>query len=59
MNPLEYLKEQEFNSLEQLKDFLRLPSVSAQSQYKEDMQKCAKWVCDYLKNLSGLFSIMF
>ena len=52
MGPLEYLKEQEANSLEQLKDFLRIPSVSAQSKYSEHMQRCAQWVADYLQDLN-------
>ncbi len=52
MDPLEYLKEHETNSLEQLKKFLRIPSVSAQSKYKEDMQRCAQWVADYLQGLN-------
>jgi acetylornithine deacetylase/succinyl-diaminopimelate desuccinylase-like protein len=51
MGPLEYLKENEAKSLEQLKDLLRIPSISAQSDYKDDMHKCAQWVSDYIKNL--------
>ncbi|MCK5127205.1 MAG: dipeptidase [candidate division Zixibacteria bacterium] len=51
MTPLEYLKENESKSLDQLKDLLRIPSVSAQSKHKDDMITCANWVSDYLKNL--------
>lgn len=51
MNPLDYLKENENASLEQLKDLLRIPSVSAQSAHKKDMETCAKWVADYLTKL--------
>jgi len=51
MGPLEYLKENESKSLEQLKELLRIPSVSAQSEYKDDMVRCAQWVADYIKNL--------
>lgn len=58
MTPLEYLKEQEANSLEQLKDFLRIPSVSAQSKHKEDMITCANWVADYMKKLDIKAEIM-
>jgi len=58
MGPLDYLKEQETNSLEQLKTLLRIPSVSAQSAHKEDMVKCATWVSEYLKNLGLKSEIM-
>ncbi len=49
MNPLEYLKKNEKESLEQLKDFLRIPSISAQSDHAGDIRKCAAWVADFLK----------
>lgn len=52
MNPLEYLKEHEKESLEQLKDFLRIPSISAQSNHAGDVRRCASWVSDYLKNVN-------
>lgn len=43
--------------LEQLKDFLRIPSISALSEHKADMQKAAEWLKDSfqqagLENLS-------
>lgn len=43
--------------LEQLKDFLRIPSISALSEHKPDMQKAAEWLKDSfhqagLENLS-------
>lgn len=58
MTPLDYLKEQESNSLEQLKDLLRIPSVSAQSSYNDDMIKCAKWVSGYLNDMDIKSEIM-
>ena len=51
MNPIDYLKDQETLSLEQLKDLLRFPSVSAQSKHKDDMRECARWIEDNLKEL--------
>jgi acetylornithine deacetylase/succinyl-diaminopimelate desuccinylase-like protein len=51
MGPFEYLKQNQARSLEQLKDLLRIPSVSAQSQHEKDMRRCAQWVVDYLKGL--------
>jgi acetylornithine deacetylase/succinyl-diaminopimelate desuccinylase-like protein len=51
MGPFEYLKENEAKSLEQLKELLRIPSVSAQSQHDGDIRACANWVADYIKGL--------
>jgi acetylornithine deacetylase/succinyl-diaminopimelate desuccinylase-like protein len=51
MTPLEYLKKHEGESLEHLKDLLRMPSISAQSEHKDDMYKCANWVTDCMNNL--------
>ncbi|MFH1700089.1 MAG: dipeptidase [Candidatus Zixiibacteriota bacterium] len=58
MTPLDYLKEQETNSLEQLKELLRIPSVSAQSAYKEDMIQCAKWISAYMNKIGVESEIM-
>ena len=38
--------------LNELKDFLSFPSISADSRYKEDVRKTAFWLVDKLKNLS-------
>ncbi|MEE9441090.1 MAG: dipeptidase [candidate division Zixibacteria bacterium] len=58
MIPLDYLKEQESNSLEQLKELLRIPSVSAQSAYNDDMIKCAEWVAGYMNDIGIKSEIM-
>jgi acetylornithine deacetylase/succinyl-diaminopimelate desuccinylase-like protein len=36
-------------SLEQLKEFLRLPSVSTNPEHQPDMIRCATWLADQLK----------
>ena len=41
MNPNEYLKQNEEESLTQLKELLKIPSVSAQTKHKEDIQKAS------------------
>ncbi len=33
-------------SVETLKQLLRIPSVSTKPEHKQDMQTCAQWVCD-------------
>ncbi|SER83653.1 Acetylornithine deacetylase/Succinyl-diaminopimelate desuccinylase [Gracilibacillus ureilyticus] len=46
----QYLSENNQEHLEQLKQFLRIPSVSTDSTYKEDVKKAAGFVAEYLKN---------
>lgn len=41
---LDFLKQQQAISLEQLCNFLRIPSVSADSAFSTQMQSCAEWV---------------
>ena len=38
--------------LNELKDFLSFPSISADSRYKEEVRKTAFWLVDKLKNLA-------
>ena len=40
----DYLKSDESRTLEQLFEFLRIPSVSADSAFAGDVQRCAQWV---------------
>ncbi|MGN7385683.1 dipeptidase [Sporosarcina sp. SAFN-015] len=52
-----YFTSKREEHLEQLKDFLRIPSISALSEHKPDMQKAAEWLKDSfhqagLENLS-------
>ena len=44
-----YFKEQREEHLEQLKEFLRIPSISALSEHKEDMQQAAEWLLNSFK----------
>ena len=41
---LDFLRQQQSISLEQLCSFLRIPSVSADSAYAPQMGLCAEWV---------------
>jgi len=58
MTPLEYLEKNKDNSLGQLKDLIRIASVSASSANKDDMKKCADWLADYFKTLGLKSEIM-
>jgi acetylornithine deacetylase/succinyl-diaminopimelate desuccinylase-like protein len=41
---LDYLKKNEARFIAELCDYLRFPSVSAQSQHKQDLAACADWL---------------
>ena len=44
-----YFKAQREEHLEQLKEFLRIPSISSLSEHKGDMQKAAEWLLNSFK----------
>ena len=44
-----YLDSMRDAHLEELKDFLRIPSVSAKSEHKADIELAARWVAEKLK----------
>jgi acetylornithine deacetylase/succinyl-diaminopimelate desuccinylase-like protein len=37
--------------LEELREFCAIPSVSARSEHKGDVQRCAEWVATQMKNV--------
>ncbi|MFS0575961.1 dipeptidase [Sporosarcina sp. 179-K 3D1 HS] len=45
----EYFKDNRDAHLDQLKEFLRIPSISALSEHKADMRKAAEWLVDSFK----------
>ncbi len=49
----EYLSTKESESLEELKEFLRIPSISADSKYKNDIRRAAEWLNNRLKDLGA------
>jgi acetylornithine deacetylase/succinyl-diaminopimelate desuccinylase-like protein len=44
MELLSYIKSHEQDHLEELKEFLRIPSVSTKAEYKQDLERAAEWV---------------
>jgi acetylornithine deacetylase/succinyl-diaminopimelate desuccinylase-like protein len=48
---IDYLKQNEKRSVEQLCDYLRFPSVSAQPQHNKDLIACAEWVVEHCKSI--------
>lgn len=52
MNHLsEILSNNQTQNIEELKELLRIPSISAISEHKEDIQTCASWIANKLKNI--------
>ena len=49
MNLTEYIEAHREAHLEELKEFLRIPSVSAKSEHKPDIGRAAKWVAEKLR----------
>lgn len=48
-----YLRENDARQLEQLKDFLRIPSVSSLPEHRADVRRAAEWVAERLRALGA------
>ncbi len=48
---IDYLKQNQARFIEELSAYIRFPSVSAQPQYKGDLQACAEWVLDKCRRI--------
>src|SRR5436190_16606117 len=48
---LDYLKENQQRSIDQLCEYVRFPSVSAQPQHKADLHACAEWVVNHCRGI--------
>jgi acetylornithine deacetylase/succinyl-diaminopimelate desuccinylase-like protein len=49
MNLTEYIESRRDQHLAELLEFLRIPSVSAKSEHKPDIERAANWVADHLR----------
>src|SRR4030081_1403247 len=49
MNLAEYIDSRREEHLEELCSFLRIPSVSAKTEHKQDVERGARWVADSLR----------
>jgi len=56
MELIEYIETRREDNLNELKEFLRIPSVSAKSEHKPDIEKAANWVAEKLR-AAGLENI--
>src|SRR5260370_12300002 len=48
MNLAEFIESCREQHLAELSEFLRIPSVSAKSEHKPDVERAARWVADHL-----------
>ncbi|HMB94292.1 MAG TPA: hypothetical protein VKP65_25815, partial [Rhodothermales bacterium] len=46
---LEYAHAHADDFVSQLEDFLRIPSISTDSAYKDDVRRAAQWLADHLQ----------
>jgi len=56
----DYIDANQDRFVEELKQFMRIPSVSAQEKHDADTRACAQWIADHLKKLgfeSGLIDL--
>ncbi|HEU5410725.1 MAG TPA: dipeptidase [Candidatus Acidoferrales bacterium] len=49
MNFLEYIENHRDENLSELKEFLRIPSVSTKREHKQDVERTAQWVAERLR----------
>src|SRR5580700_3753165 len=50
MNLTELIEGRREQHLAELCEFLRIPSISAKSEHKPDIERAAKWVADHLRS---------
>jgi len=48
---IEYLRQNQSRFVDQLLEYVRFPSVSAQPQHKQDLMACAEWVASHCRSL--------
>jgi acetylornithine deacetylase/succinyl-diaminopimelate desuccinylase-like protein len=48
---IDYLKANQDRFVAELSEYLRFPSVSAQSQHKPDLQACAQWLAGHCRQI--------
>jgi acetylornithine deacetylase/succinyl-diaminopimelate desuccinylase-like protein len=52
MNKLiDFINSNNARFIEELKEFLRIPSISNDPEHKPDMETCSKWLADHIKSI--------
>jgi len=52
----QYFEKNKDNFLNQLIEFLKIPSISSEPQHKDDIRRCAEWLYNNIKN-SGIDNV--
>jgi len=52
----EYFEKNKVNFLNQLIEFLKIPSISSEPQHKDDIRRCAEWLYNNIRN-SGIDNV--
>ena len=50
-NALQYAEQHQDRFIEQLEDLLRIPSISTDPAYRDDVRKTAEWLVEHLKSV--------
>ena len=50
-NILNYIKKNQKSFIKELNTFLAIPSISTKEEHKQDMERCADWLANYLKQI--------
>ncbi|QDG51647.1 dipeptidase [Persicimonas caeni] len=48
---VEYIEENKERFLDELKEYLRIPSISTDPTQKDEVARCARWVADHLEEI--------
>src|SRR4029079_8458505 len=48
---IDYLRDGERRFIDELCEYVRFPSVSAQPQHRDDLRRCAEWVVQHCKHI--------
>ena len=46
-----YIEQNKNRFMQELFEFLKIPSVSANAKYKDDVLRCANWLASHLEKL--------
>ncbi|MBI3913524.1 MAG: peptidase M20, partial [Chloroflexi bacterium] len=52
MPAIEHIRRNRENHLAELKEFLKIPSISTLSEHKPDMQRAAEWLVAQLRGMN-------
>ncbi len=48
---IDYLKQNQARFIDELCDYIRFPSVSAQAQHRQDLRACAEWLAGHCRQI--------